>query len=492
MVETAMGKPNVASSFFGDVRVPLSEGSIKKPRFSNDVKSPPAERDLADLPTSSQSVPDLHSPIQAQTDAPKKAEPQILSGSKEIDAEDPHPGATDTEKVKAIARENISKQDTTALSLPSSREAEAQKPEQANIGISKDAGAGDIAELDTAALSLLPGKEARGAQIQPQAKATVAENGAVADLPTTPQISVVSPVQKSAAPQSGNGNVPEVVRTSTPASEKNRTSSNSTLEAERRKQQPQTPLPATAQRWEQVPSTPTQAGNKQPQTPAPVPETPRDWQQSQEAPFANRPVAPARAGSLRMSQTVALATLLRGKLLQKSRLPIVIAASLLVVILGMVVWIVATDPFSVAAVTKPQTAFNNATMNVALAYPTDWNVTLNQTQTTANFHDSTNTDQASVSMGAGSQDAGQDLAKRVSQLGLTGTKQISSITFAGMTWQQVKGSVQENGASYTATVLVGEHQGHLYTLEQLAPQATYDQAEQYVFSGIRASFHFLS
>ncbi|MFL5654384.1 MAG: hypothetical protein ACJ8CB_09425, partial [Ktedonobacteraceae bacterium] len=87
---------------------------------------------------------------------------------------------------------------------------------------------------------------------------------------------------------------------------------------------------------------------------------------------------------------------------------------------------------------------------------------------------------------------GQYLQQEASQLGMTGQKKGPALSFAGVSWQQMQGSVLERGASYTGTVVVTVHNQHLFTMLLLAPQITYAQEDQLVFSGIRSSFQFVA
>jgi len=89
-------------------------------------------------------------------------------------------------------------------------------------------------------------------------------------------------------------------------------------------------------------------------------------------------------------------------------------------------------------------------------------------------------------------DLGQYLQQEASQLGMTGQKKVSPHSFAGESWQQIQGSVLEGGASYTETVIVTVHNQHLFTILLLAPQITYAQEDQLVFSSMRSSFQFVA
>jgi hypothetical protein len=80
--------------------------------------------------------------------------------------------------------------------------------------------------------------------------------------------------------------------------------------------------------------------------------------------------------------------------------------------------------------------------------------------------------------------------KTVSSLGMTGQRTQAELSFAGATWQQIQGSVQQSGANYTATLLFTTHGEYYYTILQLAPSSTYPLEEQLVFSKMRSSFQF--
>jgi len=112
---------------------------------------------------------------------------------------------------------------------------------------------------------------------------------------------------------------------------------------------------------------------------------------------------------------------------------------------------------------------------------------------TAYFSDSSRTAQFSVIVvPANGQDAGQYLLKQAAQLGLTGTKPGPQLSFAGSTWQQAQGTVQQAGANYTDVLLVTTHGSHLVSIIQQAPLVTYADEEQAVFASVRSSFQFLS
>jgi hypothetical protein len=91
----------------------------------------------------------------------------------------------------------------------------------------------------------------------------------------------------------------------------------------------------------------------------------------------------------------------------------------------------------------------------------------------------------------GSQSLGQYLSQQVVQRGIIGAQTSPAITFAGTSWQQMRGSVTQKGATYTITLYVTQHTTHFYALALLAPTKVYTQMEQNAFASLRGSFHFL-
>jgi hypothetical protein len=96
-----------------------------------------------------------------------------------------------------------------------------------------------------------------------------------------------------------------------------------------------------------------------------------------------------------------------------------------------------------------------------------------------------------VATPANDQDPGQYIQKEATNLGMTNLKPGAPVSFAGASWQQVQGTVQQKGATYSETLLVTAHGNHLFTIMQQAPQTVYADFDQIAFSGIRATFHFL-
>jgi len=166
---------------------------------------------------------------------------------------------------------------------------------------------------------------------------------------------------------------------------------------------------------------------------------------------------------------------------------------LLLIVGGVGAWIVVFQPFTIPAITQPQQSFKDTNLGLSLLYPSGWMVQVDHNTATVHFSDSSHTAQFNIVIAAANgTDASQSLQKEATQLGMTGLKPGEPVSFAGVSWQQLQGSVQQNGANYTEMLLATVHGDRLITIMQLAPQATYTDEEQIVFSGMRSSFQFLS
>ncbi len=176
----------------------------------------------------------------------------------------------------------------------------------------------------------------------------------------------------------------------------------------------------------------------------------------------------------------------------RSRVVITLILVLILLLSGVMAWVVIAQPLNVAPVTNPLQSFRNTQLGVALRYPTGWQVRVDQKKSTAAFTDSTHTAQVDLLVTPATVlGVAHYLQVLPAQLGMNGAKVEAPVNFAGATWQQLKGTVQQNGASYTETALVTMHGTKLITLVQLAPQSIYAQEEQVVFAPLRASFRFI-
>ncbi len=183
--------------------------------------------------------------------------------------------------------------------------------------------------------------------------------------------------------------------------------------------------------------------------------------------------------------------LARPKKNNRKRLAMVFGLLFILLLGGVIAWVIVTQPFAVPEITKATQNFNNTSLGLSLQYPQNWAVDVNNQNGTVNFYDDNHTDQVNITVVVvGNQSMNQYMSKTVSSLGMTGQRTQAELSFAGATWQQIQGSVQQSGANYTATLLVTMHGEHYYTILQLAPSSTYPLEEQLVFSKMLSSFQF--
>lgn len=448
----ALGKQNMAPSAFGSIQNQLPEGSRKKPRFSREVQPLPEDRRSADLPTRHQSVPELRSKVwgskeQSATPAVSAKSPGVKDDEiiqKEQGLKEASAKASDNQKPEMLRT-----MDSKATSPEMTKDEIANQPTSALSEVQSE-----IADRDTAAYSVPENQKTEKAGRNP--RDFFDGQDAIPDIPTTPISVPVSPVAEP-IDEAARAKVPEVVRVSTPAPDQERSF---------HQNQPSVP-PETPQNW--------QMGA--PVTPAPA------WQV--------RSAVSSLSSKIPRIDTSKFAAIATGAIKRRpKRWPLYLGGALVLIIL-VVSLLVVTNPFAISPITQPNTTFTNANLKVSLAYPTDWKANVNQANTSAHFYDSTNTGQATLSMAGGSQDLKQFLKARANQLGMSSVTAASPVSFGGATWQQVKGTLQQGGASYAGTLLATQHQGQIYTLLQLAPQATYSQEEQVIFSPMRSSFKFM-
>ena len=172
------------------------------------------------------------------------------------------------------------------------------------------------------------------------------------------------------------------------------------------------------------------------------------------------------------------------------RLGIVLVLLFIVIAGGIVSWIIAFQPFEVASITQPWQQFCDVGLGVSGRYPTGWMKQVDQKKA-VRFSDGT--DQFNIStVVANGQDAGKYLQQEASQLGITGLKVGSPLSFAGASWQQAQGSQVQSqpGVTYSETLLVTVHGDHLFTIMQIAPPGTFSEEDKAIFSGMRSAFQF--
>jgi hypothetical protein len=176
----------------------------------------------------------------------------------------------------------------------------------------------------------------------------------------------------------------------------------------------------------------------------------------------------------------------------RKRLALVFVVLLILLLGGGIASNTIFQPFAVPEITKTTRTFQNSGLGVSLQYPQKWTVEVHIQSGIAYFYDDNHTDQVNITaVATGGQSINQYLSKTAGSLGMTGQKTAAGLSFAGASWQLVQGSVQQGGASYTATLLVTMHGGRYYAISQLAPSSTYTLEDQLVFSKMRSSFQFI-
>jgi hypothetical protein len=175
----------------------------------------------------------------------------------------------------------------------------------------------------------------------------------------------------------------------------------------------------------------------------------------------------------------------------RKRLAIVFGLLLILMLCGVIAWVILDQPFAVPEITKTTQNFNNTSLGLSLQYPQNWVVDVNKHNGTVSFYDDNHTDQVNITVVVvDNQSMNQYMTETLNALGITGQRTPAALSFAGATWQEIQGSVQQSGANYTATLLFTMHGKYYYTILQLAPSSTYPLEEQLVFSKMRSSFQF--
>ncbi len=181
---------------------------------------------------------------------------------------------------------------------------------------------------------------------------------------------------------------------------------------------------------------------------------------------------------------------------RRNRKPLIVIGVLFLFLLAglIVAWIIVYQPFTVPGITQPQQTFSSEQLGFSLQYPNGWASKVDTGKGTAQFYDSSQTDQVDVTVRpAGGSDLSQYLQREASALKMSNLQTgLQPVTFAGASWQQIKGNIFVRGATYTEIIYATIHHNQLFTIMQMAPQTTYGQEDQLVFSTIRSSFQFLS
>ncbi len=232
-----------------------------------------------------------------------------------------------------------------------------------------------------------------------------------------------------------------------------------------------------------------------PQTLSQLPGGP--WQRPEALPFASTPggVPPLQTNQ-ELKATPLPQPSVAAQKRWNSRKPLLFVLVALVLLIaggGVATWIVKYQPFAVAPITKPQQTFSDQRLGLSLLYPSSWQAQNDRTAAAVHFVDSSHTIQVNITVATASAgSAGQYVQQEAGRMGLSARKAGPALTFAETSWQQIRGSVQQQGANYSVELLVAGHNSRLFTITFLAPQTVFAQADQLVFSKMRSSLQFLA
>ncbi len=159
------------------------------------------------------------------------------------------------------------------------------------------------------------------------------------------------------------------------------------------------------------------------------------------------------------------------------------------ILVGVICWLLFLQ---LAPNTNPWQSFSDTKLGFSVRYPTDWQVQVDDKQSIAHFHDSTQTAKVDIAISSGTTPSNivQFLQQQASRLGVTNVMTGPSRSFAGTSWQQVQGKLSQGGVSYSITLLATLHGNRLYLLTQTSPQSTYNDEDVLIFSVMRAGLHF--
>ena len=174
----------------------------------------------------------------------------------------------------------------------------------------------------------------------------------------------------------------------------------------------------------------------------------------------------------------------------KRTILLAVLAFLVVVVIAIGAWILTAKPFNVPPETQPLQTATNSMLGVTLQDPTGW--LASTSGATWTLSDSSKTDQVLLTQAAApaTSDLTGSLNQEAKQLGMSGPKIGAPVAFGHSTWSQLQGGIQLQGASYTGIIYTTVHNGHLYTLTMMAPQATFADVERVVFTPMRSSLAF--
>ncbi|MBA2391834.1 MAG: hypothetical protein H0V70_03725 [Ktedonobacteraceae bacterium] len=179
----------------------------------------------------------------------------------------------------------------------------------------------------------------------------------------------------------------------------------------------------------------------------------------------------------------------------RRRWPIIIVALLIILILGgagtLGAMMVLSQQSSNDPVIQAQVGFSDPQLGLSLLYPNGWQKQIDTGKSTAHFYASSHIGQVDIMVATSSGTVKQALQQQATKMGMSGTKTGATLTFAGASWEQLQGTMQQSGASYTDAIVATVHGNQLYMIVQQAPQNNYADWEKEFFAPLRSSFKFL-
>jgi hypothetical protein len=142
-------------------------------------------------------------------------------------------------------------------------------------------------------------------------------------------------------------------------------------------------------------------------------------------------------------------------------------------------------------VIQTQVGFSDAQLGISLLYPNGWLKQVDAGKSTAHFYASNHIGQVDIMVTTSSGTVTQALQQQATKMGMSAIKAGATLTFAGASWQQLQGTMQQSGASYTDSIVATIHGSQLFMIVQQAPQNNYADWEKEFFVPLRGSFKFL-
>lgn len=179
----------------------------------------------------------------------------------------------------------------------------------------------------------------------------------------------------------------------------------------------------------------------------------------------------------------------------RRRWPIIIVALLIILILGgagtLGAMMVLSQQSSNDPVIQAEVGFSDPQLGLSLLYPNGWQKQIDTGKSIAHFYASSHIGQVDIMVTTSGGTVKQALQQQATKMGMSGTKTGATLTFAGASWEQLQGTMQQSGASYTDAIVATVHGNQLYMIVQQAPQNNYADWEKEFFAPLRSSFKFL-